>query len=146
MRPAALAHGSLLLSLVVLAAAVTRIPATLDTAYTSLTASSESTSQRELAPAAAIQVPTELLVNAARVIPRGAVYTVVVGDAPPTTPTLHVGVPQVLRYWLLPRRYTGTVPEAEWVIAYHQSPEALGVGIARRIELGPDAAAVEVSR
>ena len=49
-------------------------------------------------------------------------------------------------YWLLPRRYTTDLHDADWIVTIHASTERLDVAAEREIGLGPDANAVEVAR
>jgi hypothetical protein len=105
-----------------------------------------SVAKRELAPADSIGVPNDLLVNASRVIPLDATYAVVVGQTPPTPPPLDVGLPDLVHYWLFPRRWTGNARAADWIVAFHESSELLGVRVAREIGLSDAANAVEVGR
>ena len=93
----------------------------------------------------ALYLSTGALVRAAQAIPRDASYTVVVGRNPPRVGDPPV-VREVLRFWLYPRTYVKRISDAQWVIAYHESSESLGVRVAREIGLGPDANAVEVER
>jgi hypothetical protein len=89
-------------------------------------------------------MPTASLALARESIPPDATYTVVVGDDPPVADP---GVVRfVFRFWLLPRRYTSRLSEAEWVIGYHRSSESLGVPYVVENGLGPDANVVRVDR
>jgi hypothetical protein len=133
---------------IALLSAVTQLRPTVTAAYDSLTAPSQSPTERELAAARDFSAFSlaDFLLAARRTIPRGAVYSVVVGDMPLTQPILHEAIPPLLAYWLLPSRYTRDLRSAQWVVTYRMSSEALGVPIAREIGLGPDGNAVEVAR
>ncbi len=78
--------------------------------------------------------PTAPLVTAARVIPRNATYSIVVGQDPPT-PTPGI-TKTILRQWLLPRTYVANPAEAQWVIAYHEPSEKLGIRYSDETGLG----------
>jgi len=86
------------------------------------------------------------LTKAARIIPRDAVFSVEVGDDPPAAPAVVEAVPGVFRYWLLPRRYTPNLHDAEWIVTFHHSSETMGVPIRREIGLAPYSNLVEVGR
>jgi hypothetical protein len=88
--------------------------------------------------------PTQVVTAAQQVIPRNATYAIRVGQSPPGAATALVE--DILRFWLLPRRYTTNLADAQWVIAYHHPSETLGVRYSAEIGLGPDANAVKVSR
>jgi hypothetical protein len=78
--------------------------------------------------------PTAPLVTAARVIPRNATYSIVVGQDPPT-PTPGI-TKTILRQWLLPRTYVANPAAAQWVIAYHEPSEKLGIRYSDETGLG----------
>jgi hypothetical protein len=80
-----------------------------------------------------------------RVIPREATFAVRVGLEPPVDSSLLEAIPPLLKYWLLPRRYTDDAHAADWVITFHHPSDTLGVTIRRDIALGPDVHAVEVA-
>jgi hypothetical protein len=85
-------------------------------------------------------------VRAAQVIPGGATYSVVVGDQLHPTYAQRAAIPDLLRYWLLPRRRVDALDRAEWVITYGQATEALNVRASREISLAPKINAVELER
>ena len=140
-----LAAVAVLVALALCAAATEAWPE-LERGYDALTASSQSPTQRELAPVESFSMSPELFERARATLPPDAVYSVVVGDTPETQELWHEAIPPLLRYWLLPRRYTPDVRAADWVITFHAPSELLGVPIAREIGLGPDGNAVEVRR
>lgn len=86
--------------------------------------------------------PTGPLVTAARVIPRNATYSIVVGQKPPTPNPATIET--ILRLWLLPRTYVSNPADAQWVIGYHQSSELLGIPYADETGLAPDVNVVRV--
>jgi hypothetical protein len=86
--------------------------------------------------------PTGAFVAAQRLIPRDATYAMVVGEKPgEANPKI---VLDLFRMWLLPRRYTERVAEAEYVIAYYRPSESLGVDYVEEIGLGPGVNVVRV--
>jgi hypothetical protein len=87
--------------------------------------------------------PTGALVAARQSIPRLATYAIVVGSDPPgAVPEI---IQDVYKLWLVPRRYTDRLSEAQWVIAYHHSSETLGVRYTKEIGLGPGVNLVQVA-
>lgn len=82
---------------------------------------------------------------AAANIPSGAVYTVVVGNDPPLSSESDLAIPRLFQVWLMPRRYTHELRAARWVVAYHESPGAVGIHYSKRIQLGTDATLLEVA-
>jgi hypothetical protein len=89
-------------------------------------------------------LPTAALAGARRVIPSGATYAIVVGDNPP------VGDPEliriVFRMWLVPRSYTDDPADAQWVIAYHESSEDVGVPYVSETGVAPAVNVLKVRR
>ena len=88
----------------------------------------------------------ELFLRVRERLPGGAVYTVVVGDDSRTPPLWHEALAPLLQYWLLPRRYTPDLADADWVATFRESSERLGVSVTRELGLGPDGNAVELRR
>jgi hypothetical protein len=131
--------------ILVLAVAATlyRMPGRLQEDWRRITADSDWTA-RELAPATAWGVSGEALLRARQTIPPDATVAVVVGQVPPLHSYAAYAVPEMVCDWLLPRRCV-PLERAEWVIAYHQPAETLGVR-GEEIGLGPDANAVRVTR
>ncbi len=79
--------------------------------------------------------PTAPLVLAARVIPRNATYSIVVGQDPPTAdPGADEDDPAALAASTDLRRRS--LREAQWVIAYHESSEKLGIRYSDETGLG----------
>jgi hypothetical protein len=125
-------------------AAVSRTAAPIRATRGALRANAGST-PRDLAPAARFSL-VPLIAAAKRVIPRDAVYTVVIGKNPPVDPLTAEAIQPMLSYGIAPRRYTPQLADADWVITYHQSSEALGVKVSREIGLDADGNAVRVAR
>jgi hypothetical protein len=133
-----------LLAVVALASALTAVPVlgrnTLDVAR----ADRETWDRPELYPGD-VGVPAVVVERAEREIPEDELYAVAVGDQIPVIAG-GIGVVQALHYFLLPRRSTAEVWQADWVIAWGQSSETLGVPVAREIGLAPSVNLVEVRR
>jgi len=121
---------------VALVSALLRTRDVVRTSYDAVTAPGESQQARDLGFVFGWQ-SRMAMANAAKVIPRDAVYTVVLGDSPPIESFERDGVTPYFQYWLLPRRYTGTLADAQWVIAYHHSSETIGVPYRKEIPLAP---------
>ena len=88
--------------------------------------------------------PTQALVAAQDVIPRDATYSIVVGNEAAGPPVEIAD--DIFRFWLVPRRYTADLSQAQWVITYNAASEALGVPYTREIGLGPGVNAVKLAR
>jgi hypothetical protein len=95
-----------------------------------------STTDRELAAVVYSQAPNSTFLDAARLIPRDATYSVVVGEDPPNPTGFVVAVPSMFQYWLLPRRFTRNIHKAQWVISWHHSSETLGIHYSEEIGIG----------
>lgn len=95
-----------------------------------------------------IWVPTVTLNLAVANIPTGATYTIVLGNDPPLLGDTRTAVQPIFQFWLLPRRYTPKLGQAQWVIAYHRARSSIDVGrpIAKEIDLENDATLLEVGR
>lgn len=100
--------------------------------------------ERNAAPADGLGIPNDMLERAREVIPEDAHYAVVLGPSIPLDANQTVGIPQFLRYWLLPRTFEDEADDADWVIAYGQSAETLGVAVKREVALAELVNAVEV--
>ena len=85
---------------------------------------------------------TAALANARRLIPPDATYAVAVGTGVP--PGQRAGIPLAFKFWLPPRRYVVRPRDAQWVIAYGQASEKLGVPYTSEIGLAPDVNLVKV--
>jgi len=89
-------------------------------------------------------LPTAALAGARRIIPPGASYAIVVGDDPPVVDPELIRI--VFRMWLVPRAYTSDLAQAEWIIAYHLSSEAIGVPYVSETGVAPAVNVLEVGR
>ena len=92
-----------------------------------------------------IGIPVEVVERTEELVPRDASYTIVFGDQIPVE-SGGIGVRQGLVYFLLPRRWTNDHERAEWVLAWGESSEALGVRVRREVGLVPGVNLVEVER
>ena len=129
---------------VCLAAAAVRIPTILRHAVDAGTDGRPGTVERELGPADAMDVPNEVIARAEQVIPPDATYNLVLGPQFELTETQRAGIPVVLRYYLLPRHEVQGTEGADWVIAYGQSSESLGIRYRREVPLADGVNALEV--
>jgi hypothetical protein len=126
-----------------LAAAASRVPSLARIGYDNAKEPYRLVRDADLDPFASF-APTEAVAVARQTIPRDATYAIVVGDDPPrVAPTL---VRDIFRLWLLPRRYTTRLDEAQWVIAYHHASETIGVPYSKEIGFGPGVNALQVRR
>jgi hypothetical protein len=73
--------------------------------------------ERSLAPLRTQRIPPEVVAAAEDAIPEEARYTLLVGDGVSLTETERAALEPLLRYRLLPRRFT-SADDAEWAIAY----------------------------
>jgi hypothetical protein len=89
-------------------------------------------------------VPTAALTGARTIIPPGATYAIVVGQDPPVPDPELIRI--VFKMWLLPRRYTADRANAQWIIAYHQSSEDIGVPYRSENGIAPGVNVLEVGR
>ena len=133
-----------LVAALALVSAVAAVPRLVDETIGVARADREGWERPELYPPD-IGVPAAVVEVAEREIPEGAVYAIAVGDQIPVLAG-GIGVVQALAYFLLPRRWTGELWRAEWVIAWGESSETLGVPIEREIGLAPNVNLVEVRR
>ena len=129
---------------VCLVAAAVRIPTIVGDAVDAGTAGRPGTAERELGPADAMDVPNEVIAGAERVIPLDATYNLVLGPQFDLTETQRAGIPVVLRYYLLPRHEVQGTEGADWVIAYGQSSEELGLRYRREVPLAEGVNALEL--
>ena len=129
---------------VCLVAAAVRIPTIVRDAVDAGTAGRRGTAERELAPADVMDVPNEMIARAEQVIPPDATYNLVLGPQFDLTETQRAGIPVVLRYYLLPRHEVQGTEGADWVIAYGQSSEELGLRYRREVPLADGVNALEL--
>jgi hypothetical protein len=99
---------------------------------------------RTLAPATSYHLDSQLLVSAARDIPRHATYAVVAGDRVRSRFT-RIAESTLLAYWLLPRRRTDP-HSSEWIVSIGGDLRSLGLRYARVVRLGRGRELAEVER
>jgi hypothetical protein len=148
-------HGLRLAAALVAAAALGgalyRLPALERAAHKSVNAPSYSLESADLEPLRFF-VSIGALVMARNTIPPGSTWTIVVGHDPPLAvdpaweADTALAVPEIVRMWLLPLRYTPEIRNADWVIAYHHSADTLGVEHSKEIYLSYGATLVKVRR
>lgn len=132
-----------LVAAVDLAAAATQVPTVVRVVRSQTTQQVRLVRDADLDPLAAF-VPTGALAAAAADMPADATYAIVVADKPA------VADPQLIRivfaFWLLPRRYTPRLADAQWVIAYRVPSERTGVRFSQEIGIGPEISLLQVVR
>ena len=101
---------------------------------------------RAVAPARSVDISVEALAGAQRLIPPDATYAIAIGETQPLLPVQREALPPLAAYWLLPRRYTPSVHDAEWVIAYAHPTETLGVAVADEAEVAEGTVVARVVR
>jgi len=111
-------------------------------------ASTQTRLERQLLPARVVGLrETRIFLVAAEVIPRGSTYYVASADTGPTTEAgALVWVRPFATYWLLPRRRTDELGEADWVVSYGGDLDSLGLRYRRVIRSGAEFALAEVAR
>ena len=137
-----MSRAAALLAVVALLAAVRQLPRSLRTARERVAANAGlSTSQRELVPARWWGMNERLLLRAEQILPRDAVYSVVVGPRQAS-----LGAPLFYTYWLLPRRRTKDHSAAEWIVLWGSDRSRLGVETVVVDDLGGGAQVLRVRR
>jgi hypothetical protein len=129
-----------------LAAAVLELPGVVVDAADAVRAGRPAALERAAAPADGLGIPNDMVERVREVIPEDAHYAIVLGPSIPLDANQTVGIPQFLRYWLLPRTFEDEADDADWVIAYGQSSETLGIPVKLEIPLAALVNAVEVDR
>jgi hypothetical protein len=110
-------------------------------------ASAQPELERRLLPARVVGLDeTGIFLRAVAEIPRDSVYYVDVGEAAPVSDRALDWVRPFATYWLLPRRRTDELGEAQWILSYGGDLEALGLRYARVVPVGPGLALAEVRR
>jgi hypothetical protein len=103
--------------------------------------------ERELAPARSAGLDGSILLGAERIIPRDAVFYVAVGKPSPSlSPVALLAAPSLSYYWLLPRRHTNDLRQADWVLSYAYPIRRLGLSYSRVERIAPGVTAAEVRR
>ena len=111
-------------------------------------ASAESELERRLVPARVVGLDRlEIFLAARRLIPPDATYYVEPGErAPVSSPNALDWVRPFATYWLLPRRRTDELGEAQWILSYGGDLQALGLDYARVVGVDDGFALAEVRR
>jgi hypothetical protein len=103
-------------------------------------ARSQSELERRLLPARVVGLDdTRIFQRARETIPADATYYVDVGRGGALD-----WVRPFATYWLLPRRRTDELGEADWILAYGTDPGALGLPYSRVVTVGPGLVLAEV--
>lgn len=105
-----------------------------------------SRTERELRPVDSLALPREVALRADELIPRDATYVVALGSGANLTSAQQIGIPDLLHYWLLPRRWTADVAAAEWVIAVSDAGSTLPIEPGSSVEIAPGYAVAKVAR
>jgi hypothetical protein len=102
---------------------------------------------RELQPARTARLADpRLFVAAQSLIPEDALYFVMIGKRPVVSdPVVRRSVRPFARYWLLPRRLTRDVAEADWILSYRADLRASGLRFERVVPLGDGMSLAEVA-
>lgn len=118
-----LSHAAMLLAVVALIDAAKQLPTSLRATKTRIDANAGlSSTQRELAPARQYGINQALVLRAAEILPRDAVFSVV-GDRRAQVS----GATLFYAYWLLPRRRTRDLRASDWILSLGKDPARLGV-------------------
>jgi hypothetical protein len=98
---------------------------------------------RELAPTRAFGLNPSLVLRADELLPRDAVFYVVTGHGMLSG---HDAAAPFSAYWLLPRRHTDDVRQAEWILSFGADPAQLGVEVDVVDDLGDGEQLLRVRR
>ncbi|MDX6488558.1 MAG: hypothetical protein QOK13_1173 [Gaiellaceae bacterium] len=140
--PQLLSHAAMLLAVVALVDAAKQLPDSLRATRARVEASDGlPLVQRELAPAREHGMNQQLLLRAARILPRDAVFSFV-GDRR----ARDSGAPFFFAYWLLPRRHTPDPASSDWIVSSGADPSRLGVKADVVADLGGGARVLRVRR
>jgi hypothetical protein len=89
---------------------------------------------------------TAIFLRAVEEMPPGAIYYVDVPTSDPEHDPALDWVRPFATYWLLPRRRTDELGEAEWILSYGGDLTALGLRYSRVLRVGDRLALAEVRR
>jgi hypothetical protein len=142
MRVPVRSHVARGIALAAAGVAVWHVPGELRDAWSEArNASARTRLERQLGPADVVGLSeTDIFLRADEAIPRSATYYV---DLSSSSGEL-AWVRPFATYWLLPRRRTDDLAEAEWILSYRGDLEALGLDYERVITLRPGFALAEV--
>ena len=135
-------HAALLLAVVALLDSAKQLPVSLRATKARVNANAGLSSvQRELAPTRQYGINQELVLRAAEILPRDAVFSIV-GDRRASTS----GAAFFYAYWLLPRRHTDDPSASDWIVSWGADPSRLGVHVDVVVDLGGGAEVLRVRR
>ena len=135
-------HVALLVAVVALLDSAKQLPTSLRATKSRIDANAGLSSvQRELAPTRQYGMNQELVVRAAEILPRDAVFSIVVDRRASTS-----GAPFFYAYWLLPRRHTVDPSQADWIVSLRADRSRLSVKTDVVADLGAGAKVLHVRR
>jgi hypothetical protein len=135
-------QAAALLAVVALVDSAKQLPTSLRATRTRVEANAGLSSvQRELAPAREWGMNQELVLRAAEILPRDAVFSIVGGRRARMS-----GAPYFYAYWLLPRRHTEDPSASDWIVSWGADPSRLGVKVDVVADLGGGAKILRVRR
>ena len=134
-------HAAVLLAVVALVDSAKQLPTSLRATKTRVEGNAGlSFTQRELAPTRQYGMNRELLLRAAEILPRDAVFAVAGRKARLS------GAAFFYAYWLLPRRHTDDPSAADWIVSWGADPSRFGVKADVVADLGGGAKVLRVRR
>jgi hypothetical protein len=108
--------------------------------------SGRSEEERRLAPLRSVDLDPRLFVAAEKLLPPGAVYTVISGGGVDvSTPRTLEALRPLAGFWLLPRRQTSFPRAAEWVLSFGGDLTAVGLKYRRIVPVARGMAIGEVA-
>jgi hypothetical protein len=136
--------GAAVLAVVALATAAKQLPSSVRAAD-ALIAENAGLSRldRELAPTRSFGLNPALILLADDRLPRDAVFYVATGEG---LASGHDAAAPFSAYWLLPRRHTDDVRQAEWILSFGADPAQLGVDVDVVEDLGDGSRLLQVRR
>ena len=135
-------HAALLIAVVALLDSAKQLPVSLRATKTRVDANAGLSSvERELAPTRQYGLNQELLLRAAEILPRDAVYAIV-GDRRAN----RSGAMFFYAYWLLPRRHAIDPSAADWIVSLRADPSLFNVKTDVVADLGGGAKVLQVRR
>jgi hypothetical protein len=135
-------QAAALLAVVALVDSAKQLPTSLRATNTRVEANAGLSSvQRELAPTRQYGMNQELVLRAAEILPRDAVFAIAGGRQARLS-----GAPFFYAYWLLPRRHTDDLSKSDWIVSWGADPSRLGVKVDVVADLGDGAKVLRVHR
>lgn len=134
----------MLVAALALVAALQQLPVSARTVHARVGENAElSNLERELAPTRAYGLNPSLILRAAEVLPRDAVFHVAVGEGMVSG---HEAAAPFAAYWLLPRRHTLEPRRAGWILSHGAAVDQLGVPVEVVEDLGQGLRLLRVRR